>query len=209
MIAARFAPPTALLLVLAVAPTLIHNYKGLTVDDGLTVTAIQAVLDNLPSRPTNRRSGWGLEHLASEDWMERTYRVGQEDVRLFAARSYDAKRLYHHPELAVLRGFETRSAGLSTLPGRPEAAIHLLTTSQKGRRGVAAYALLYDGLYVRNPIAFQLRTAVPLMFGGRRAMTLFLASDLSGSLDRLDQAPAVKVLAAAIQAFEAQTPVTR
>lgn len=203
MISHRFAPITAALLTLALVPTVIHSYRGLTIEDGLSVTSIPEVLAGAPSKPTDRKSRWAETHLASTDWIERTYRVEGKDVRLFAARSYDPKRLYHHPELAVLRGTETVPAGRSVLPGRPDVPVHLLQTSRDGRRGRAAYALLYDGEYVENPLIFQVRTGVELLVGGRKAMTLIMASDLAGLEGELDTSPAVRVLAAAIDAFEA------
>ena len=52
MISHRFAPLTAALLGLALVPTVIHSYRGLTIDDGLTVRSIPEVLAGMPSRPT-------------------------------------------------------------------------------------------------------------------------------------------------------------
>ena len=204
MINARFAPVTSVLLALALIPTIIHGYRGLTVEDGLEVAAIPEELAGMRSRPTGRKASWAEEELGAHDFIERRYRTETEEIQLFVARSFDAKRLYHHPELAILRGTGTAPAGLTTLPGRPDVPIHLLTTSRQGRRGIAVYALSYDNTYVKDPILFQLRIAGPLLFSGRRAMTLFLASDLSGSIDRLEAAPSTTLLTAAIEAFELQ-----
>jgi hypothetical protein len=157
----------------------------------------------MPSKPTGRKAGWVQANLASTDWFERTYRIDAGEVRLFAARSYDAKRLYHHPELAVLRGLEPEPAGRADLPGRPDVPIHIFTTSRGDRKGVAVYTLVNEGRYVRNPILFQVRTSAEWLFSGRKPMTLIMASDLTGSVRQLDRAPSVIVLAAAIQAFEA------
>lgn len=206
MISHRFAPITVALLALALIPTVIHSYRGLTVDDGLRVSATPEVLAGMPSRPTDRKARWVEANLASTDWFERTYRVGTEDVRLFAARSYDAKRLYHHPELALLRGMELEPAGRARLPGRPDVPIHVLSTSRGGRKGLAVYTLLHEGRYVENPVLFQIKTSAELLFSGRRPMTLFMASDLAGSTRLIDKAPAVAVLTAAIQAFEKAVP---
>lgn len=203
MISHRFAPVTAVLLAIALIPTVIHSYRGMTIDDGVRVSAIPEVLAGAPSKPTDRKARWVESNLASTDWIERTYRVGGDDVRLFAARSYDAKRLYHHPELAVLRGTDTVPSGRGVLPGRPDVPIHLLRTSRGSQRGVAGYTLYYDGEYVETPLLFQVRTAGELLFSGRKAMTLILASDLDGSIEELDKAPSVTVLKAAVEAFEA------
>ena len=204
MINPRFAPVTCVLLALALIPTIIHGYRGLKVEDGLEVSAIPEELAGMRSRPTGRKANWAEETLGAHDFIERRYRAGSEEIELFVGRSFDAKRLYHHPELAILRGTGTAPAGLSTLPGRPDVPVHLLTTSRQGQRGIAVYALSYENAYVKDPILFQLRIAGPLLFSGRRAMTLFLASDLSGSIQRLGEAPSTKLLAAAIEAFEQQ-----
>lgn len=202
MISLRFAPAVVVIAAVALIPTVIHSYWGLTIDDGLRVSAIPEVLAGARSKPTDRKARWVEANLASTDWFERTYTVGAQDVRLFVARSYDAKRLYHHPELALLRGTEAEPAGRARLPGRPEVPIHVLNTSRAGRNGSAVYALLYEGRYVENPVLFQIKTSAKLLFSGRKPMTLFLASDSAGSSRQIDKAPAVAVLTAAIQAFE-------
>ena len=202
MISPRFAPAVALIAVVALIPTVIHSYRGLTIDDGLTVRSVPEILAGMPSKPTARKDRWVESNLSSRDWFERTYTVGRSDVRLFAARSFDAKKLYHHPELAVLRGLEPECSGKAVLPGRPDIPIEVLTTSDRGRRGIAVYALSYRGEYIDNPILFQLKTSRGLVFRGRRATTLFMASDLAGSPRQLDKAPAVAVLRAALEAFE-------
>jgi hypothetical protein len=205
MISSRFATTTALLLGLACIPTAIHSYLGATVDDNLTVGAIPAVLTGTTFTPTGRKPAWAKETLDSHDWLERWARYGQDEVQLFVGRSYDPKRLYHHPELALLRGMETRQAGRTYLGRRADIPIHVLETSRADRHGVAVYALLYDGTFVERPILFQIRTSAALLFSGRKAMTLFLAADTSGSIDHLAEAPASVVLLAAIEAFETQT----
>jgi hypothetical protein len=206
MISSQFAPATAVMLTIALIPTVIHGYRGVRVDDGLTVTAIPAQMNGMSSTPTARKPGWAKDVFASDDWIERTYQADNAPVRLFAARSYDPKRLYHHPELAVLRGGqEFEPAGIVSPVDRPDIPIHVLKTTRTGQTGTTAYVLLYDGEFVRSPILFQLRTSVALLVSGRRAMTLLLASDLAGSPDRLEAAPAAKVLQAAIESFETQS----
>lgn len=204
MIATRYTALLCAVLSVAVVPTVIHSYRGLTVDDGRTTAAIPETLAGMRGQPTGRKASWATETLRSHDFIERRYQAGAGEVQLLVARSFDAKRLYHHPELAVLRGTTTTPVGTATLPGRPDAPVHVLTTSRSGRTGVAVYALLYEGTFVERPVLFQLRMSAALLASGRRPMTLFMASDLSGSKDRLADAPSVKVLEAAIAAFETQ-----
>ena len=57
MTSARYALPVALVLMLALIPTVIHSYLGLKTDDGLSVKNIKSVLDNFQfntHKPTTR-----------------------------------------------------------------------------------------------------------------------------------------------------------
>jgi hypothetical protein len=204
MISGRYATSVAVLLALALIPTAIHSYWGVVTRDGLRASYVSATLEGMPSTPTARKALWVMNNFESDDWIERTYRAGSDDVVLFVARSYDAKRLYHHPELALLRGTETAPAGVTHADARPNVPLHVVTTERGGQRGVAVYALLYDGQFIENPVAFQLKTSAELLVGGRKPMTLFMASDLAGDPDRAADSPAVRVLLAAIAGFEAQ-----
>jgi hypothetical protein len=201
MISARYAIPTAVLLGLALIPTTIHSYVGITTDDGRTTRAIGTTLAGMPSQPTARKAEWVLDRLESRDWIERSYEDQGIAVTLFAGRSYDAKRLYHHPELALLRGFETTPAGVVRPADRPDVPLHLVTTTKDGRTGLAAYALLYDGRFIEDPIWFQLRTSASLLVSPPKPMTLFLANALAGGPKNVNGAPATRLVLAAIADF--------
>jgi hypothetical protein len=192
------------LLALALVPTVIHSYRGTTIDDGLRADAVPVRLDHMVSSPTERRAGWVRSNFDTDDWIERVYRSGPHDVTLFVARSFDAKRLYHHPELALLRGLEPAPAGKARAAARPDIPLHVLTTSRDGVGGVAVYALRYEDRFIDRPILFQLRASAALLFSGRKPLTLFMASDRAGTVARLDEAPATLVLLSAIESFERQ-----
>lgn len=204
MISPRFAVPVAAMLALALVPTVIHSYRGTRIDDGLRTAAIESMLAGSASTQTARRAGWVQSNLESDDWIERVYKVNGSDVTLFVARSYDAKRLYHHPELAVLRGTQTTPRGLAHASARPDIPLHVIDTERGGQKGLAVYALLSDGRFIDNPILFQLRTSVELLTSGRQPLTLFMASDLAGSRGQIDDAPATRLVLAAVASFERQ-----
>jgi hypothetical protein len=208
MISPRYAAPVAVLLTLALVPTVIHSYRATRTDDGLRAAGIADRLGGMPSTPTERRAEWVENNFATDDWVERTYRAGSTDVSLFVARSYDPKRLYHHPELALLRGNQTQPAGVVRSGARPEIPLHVVATERGGRRGVAVYALMYEGSFIDNPLVFQLRTSVELLVSGRRPLTLFMANALEGSRDDIDNAPATRLLLEAIADFERQAQRT-
>jgi len=206
VISTRHAASVALVLALALIPTAIHSYWGAVARDGLSTSNVPSILDGMSSTPTPRKAVWVMNNFQSEDWIERTYLAGTDDVVLFVGRSYDPKRLYHHPELALLRAYETEPAGIAYAASRPDVPLHIVTTKRQDQHGVAVYALLYDGQFIANPVAFQLKTSAELLVGGRKPMTLFMASDLAGARDRAADSPAARVLLAAIAAFEAQAP---
>jgi hypothetical protein len=205
MISTRYAIPTVVLIAFALVPTTIHSYLGIRTTDALTTNVIAPELLGAVSQPTARRSQWVRETFQSTDWIERTYRVDGEEVVLFAGRSYDAKRLYHHPELGLLRGTTTVPVGIVHPLARPDIAVHLVSTALEGRHGLAAYALLYNGRFIENPVMFQLRTSAALVFSAPKPMTLFFASALTGDATSADAAPATRILLAAIHSFEMQS----
>jgi hypothetical protein len=152
---------------------------------------------------TKRRANWGDDRFGSADWIERRY-AGAPEVKLVVARSFDPKRLYHHPELAVDYGERYDKAMTIRLPQRRDIPVHLLRGSGENGRHFAVYALHYDEGYVENPITFQLRTSLRSLFDRRHAMTLFFAGQDLPSGGAVESSRAASLLLAAIAAFEAQ-----
>ena len=207
MISSKYAAATVLLLALALVPTVIHSYLDVTLDDGVSLRSIPATIDGMPSKPTERRQEWVASRFDTADWIERVYQVDGRDVTLFAARSYDAKRLYHHPELALLRGTQTTPAGIVRVPGAGHIPLHVIKTGRMstGDKGVAVYVLLANGSFVENPIAYQLRSSARLLVSGRAPMTLVMATDVAGDANKLEAAPATRLLLAALRGLTSQT----
>ena len=204
MISSRYALPVSLVLMLALIPTVIHSYLGLKTDDGLSVKKIKPELGNYNSEPTNRQPGWGEETFGSVDWIERAYTDEQgKTLRLFVGRSYDHKRLYHHPELALSYAKDLRSEGRIRLHGQPEIPVNLLRNEM--RPNMAAFALLYDGKFIDNPISHQIRDSLKQLISARKPMTLFyIADDNAPKNTAFIQSPAASLLNKAIKDFMAQ-----
>ena len=206
MISARYTVLVCALLAVALVPTIIHSYVGARADDGRVTQAVGSTLAGLVSKPTDRRAQWVEETYDSVDWIERSY-TGADgaNVRLFVARSYNLKRLYHHPELGVARGIDLKRSVTLSLPALNDAPVQVLR-AQSGR-GVAAYALLYDGELIADPIALQVRTSWELIFSARKPMTLFLVYDKQlAPTAPFDASMAARVLTEAIISFGAQGP---
>jgi hypothetical protein len=203
MISSRYALPVILLLILALLPTIIHSYLGSEYDDGKTVQSIPKALADFSSQPYMRhKDPWVKSLFDSEDWIERIYKNSKgEKVRLFVARSYDYKRLYHHPELALSHGVNLREEGITNLPGDPEIPTHVLRNSSG--RGFVAYVLLHEGKFIQNPVSHQIKETFTQLFRSRKAMTLFYVSDTTSPVsDKFNKTSTASILVAAIQSFK-------
>ncbi len=202
MISSRYAIPVILLLFLALIPTLIHTYAGAELDDGKSVAVVEKGLNGFISEPYGRhRQEWVDEMFKSQDWFERVYtHPGKNDVRLFVARSYDHKRLYHHPELGLSYGSNLEQQGTVRLTGGQDIPVHLY--NQVDGLGFAGYVLLYDDEFVEDPISHQIKNTLALLVSARKPLTLFY---ISGSYEKpgvdFRETPAAAILAAAIQDF--------
>ena len=204
MLSTRYAIPTIVLLVLALVPTIIHSYIGATIDDGKSVTNIPITLKNFTSVPAKRNSQWGMDIFGSKDWFERNYQNRQYDkVRLFAARAYDHKRLYHHPELALSYGHNLGKKTILNLPDYPEIPVHVLSNNDNSM--LVAYVLLYNDQFVKAPISHQFSNSMRLLVNARKPMTLFYASQSGLPSDAsFEQSAIASLLSSAIQNFQAQ-----
>lgn len=214
MISPRYALSFIACAALVLVPTLIHTYVGLTAEDGRSIKAISRSFADLQSVETDRNAQWVKKTFQSHDWIERNYNSkdwrlrNESPLLLFVGRSYDPKRLYHHPELALLHGADLETLGTVHLPRRTERPIHLLKGKlTEGGKGLAIYALLYDEQFIDNPYLFQLQNAFWLLFQARRPMTLFFVYDARPSPERsLEDSRALLLLNEAIEDFLSQTP---
>lgn len=202
MISKRFASAVSVLLGLALVPTVLHSYLDGKTQDVLTTKHISTTFAGASFTPTERPPAWGKDVFDSDDWIERRHQgANGESLLLFVARSYDHKRLYHHPELALLRGRDLMNAGTIRLTSGPDLPLHVLRA--RTGTGTAAYVLLYEGEFVENPILFQLHTSWKSLFGTAKPMTLFLVYDSQlPSNGSLAGSRAARVLEEAIQQFQ-------
>lgn len=206
MISARYAAPVAILIAFSLVPTFVHSYVGATVSDGRLTAAIPPKLAEWSSRPSGRKASWFREVLASEDWIERWYSIDGRDVLVVATRSYDPKRLYHHPELALVKGVDFTSLATRRLQQMPHVPVHVLTSQSEDSRNLLVYALLYEDRFIDSAWLFQIRTAGELLFSRRKPMTLLLVHDRKFREEAIEQSAAVRLLFEAIGSFMAQRP---
>ncbi len=204
MISDRFGNGVAALLALAMVPTIIHSYLEAKNEDGYHARSINFELADLKFLDTTRRDRWVMNMFSAEDWVERTTQTSEgSEIRLFVGRSFDPKRLYHHPELALLYNKDMQNKGVHFLKAIGDIPIHLL--QRRNNTGVAAYCLLYDGAFVDNPILFQILTSLKLLVSPRKPMTLFFVYDEGlPSIQSIEESKAIQVLNAAVRDFQSQ-----
>jgi hypothetical protein len=153
--------------------------------------------------PTSRSDAWALKKFDTDDWIQRSYYGG--DVTLTIVRSFDAKRLYHHPELAIAYPGEYAAATVRRLSPRPDVPVFVLSGQNANRDLRCLYALLYDGRYIDNPIGFQLRSSLELLVSRRKPMTLvFVRESGIRNTDPVDQSRGAQALIAAVESVSAR-----
>lgn len=209
ILSTRYSVHVIILLLLALIPTLLHSYIGAKVEDGNSVKKIPITLDKFTSVAAKRNNQWGKDIFDSDDWFERNYSdTRRNNVRLFVARSYDHKRLYHHPELALSYGQNLSQKMNAILPDHAEIPLHILTNNDNSM--FVAYALLYDTDFIKNPIMHQLSDSLRILVSARKTMTLFYVSESRPANNQipLDQSAAISLLTSAIQSFRLKTDTT-
>lgn len=174
----RYASAVCLLLGLALVPTLIHSYGGDVAGDGRSASIVPASAAGFSSAPTDRNAGWAKRRFDSDDWIERTYAKNGDEAQLTVIRSYDAKKLYHHPELAVAYGTSFVGHQLRRFPQDPSVPVHVLEPAP-GVSARAMYVLNYGDDFIDDPIRFQIKSAGELLFSRRKPMTLFFVHDVT------------------------------
>jgi hypothetical protein len=206
MMSDRYIHAICVLLALALVPTLIHSYSSNPpAASGLT-TAIPMVLAGAPSVQSDRSATWGKRRFDSDDWIERQYSdpKGGVPLRLTVVRSYDAKSVYHHPELAVAYGTSFVGQETRRFASHPEIPVHVLK-AEYGVHAAGLYVLHYETRFVDDPLAFQIRTAADLLVSRRKPMTLFFVLDPEAPpSESVEQSPAATLLFHAIDAFLGQ-----
>jgi hypothetical protein len=205
MVSTRYAAAAACLLAVALVPTVVHNYLGATVVDGRRAEAIPLRLAGYAGRPTARPERWARRNFDAADAVERYYGPGDR-LRLFAARSYDAKKLYHHAELVASYGTSLVPDGRFVLPGSPAVPVSVLRSNRaEGGGDLVMYALISGDEVIGNPHVYQLRASLRQLLRGRELLTLVYVHDRGATPGTaIENEPAAQLLREAVAAFLAQ-----
>ena len=179
MISARYAWPTALVLLIAAVPTVTHVYpEPESLAPGVIERTLPANLGGFRFAAKGGRSAaWVEETFATGDFASRSYSSPSgtvQSLRMFVARSHDAKKLFHFPEIALSRGRAStgvRLIEIETDAGTLPARLIEFQADEVGHR--AAYALLYGERPMLHPIPFLIGL-VPELFAGNREPTTLI-----------------------------------
>ncbi|MHC4952879.1 MAG: hypothetical protein ACYTGZ_03250 [Planctomycetota bacterium] len=202
MISARYAWPLAVLLLVALVPTVRNVYR--TPEPHAPGTLAAEMPANLEGcgkvEPGKHTESWVQEIFGTADFVSRSYeskKIGGS-LSLFAARSYDGKRLFHFPELALTygrpatgRSIEEIDTEHGTLP------VHVIEFKETNGSHQAVYALLYGSTGVRGPIRFMLGRVPELFAGHKEAMTLVYVQGSADSTKKSALASELRTLIAA------------
>jgi hypothetical protein len=201
MISDRWVGAIMALVVAALVPTVLHSYVDWRVDNDRPATEVPLQLDEFAGVSQDAGRSWLRDGFAAIDWIHREYTApGAIPVSLLVARSFDAKRLFHHPEKAVPYARFTEPVGVVQIASNGRYfPVHLL----RGESGaVAAYCLVYDGDFVASSLLFQFRLARQALVQPRKPMTLLFAYDSSRKkARRTEQSPAVRLVVAATREY--------
>ena len=169
----RFAWPTALVLLVALVPTVANVYMPVApIEGGTLAERIPERLEGHGKAQPGKHAenpAWALENYGSDDSVSRRY-AGME---FFAARTYDAKRLFHYPELALTYGHAANTRHSTTIETHVgTTTVQLIDFESSRGNHVAAYVLFYGRRSVDEPYSFMVGVLPELFAGGREPATL-------------------------------------
>jgi hypothetical protein len=161
----------ATLLALALVPTIRHGYLGyVEAAPKVTGAALPSALTGTTGVVRTSPPAWMPDTFSEDSSAEASYDVtGVGRLTLVVARGYDLKKLYHHPELGVLRGHSFEPARQATLAGGDPVFV---LENRADQQQSAVYALIYDDVWVGNPYLLQASSAVTSLWARRRPLTL-------------------------------------
>lgn len=203
MMSPRYAWGVIVLALVALVPTVVHNYLGLTIDDGPKAASLDVRVPGALVAPTSKSVRWFEESFRTSDAVEREYTgAGGRVVRLTVIRSLDAKLLYHHPENVVAYAQALHEHSLVRIPSLSGVPVHRLRTEPgNSKRLLGLYALRYRGNWVEEPLRFQFALTASLLVNGRAPTTLLFVQTRSGVAGTDQGGFEVDVFTAAVEAL--------
>lgn len=177
MVSARYAPHVFAFLAPAMAAVLLHSYIGLRAEACPQATSLFAGQSIGSGTFREKRM---QETFKAKRWAEGSLQMPRPEWRgdFAVIQSYDAKRLYHRPELHLNRGSTPVRRGLEQVhvDGDLVSIHHVYYSTTESTALHAAYILIYDSQPVANPYSAQIRLAPLQIVRGTYPMTLSFVS---------------------------------
>ena len=173
----RFAPQVVALLLLPLFPVVIHSYSRFRSQDCADMESVLSLAG--PRREQPARDEWMSSQFAAAKWREGSLPAGSgsRQFKTDVIVSYDAKKLYHHPETALIRGASADSRATEWIEaGESSIPIHRAYYTAGDPLTVAGYLLVYNSQPVANPYVAQFAALGTQLFRGRAPMTMFFIS---------------------------------
>ncbi len=190
MISPRYVWVIGTLLLFALVPTVLNVYvEPEPLSLGVLARKIPEPLAGFRGpKPGDRKEEWASRQFGVKDFVTRLYTGGGREYELFATRSYDAKKLFHFPELALSRGREETARRIEEVQTSAGALpAHVIEFASTRGLHMAAYVLLYGDRGVREPILFMFARVPEMFVGKREAMTLIYVQGGGAPRERLEQ----------------------
>jgi hypothetical protein len=173
----RYALHAIALLLLPLSPVLIQTYGRYDTDD---CAHVQALLGRGPIEGAeDPRGRWVKDLFSAVQWKEGSLPPGSSSAEFKTAviRSYDAKKLYHHPESALVRGASLKSRGTEWIEvGGESIPIQRVYYDGADSATIVAFMLVYGSRPVGNPYVAQFTALGRELRRGRTPMTMFFIS---------------------------------
>jgi hypothetical protein len=173
----RYAGHVLVCVVPVLVIVVIHSYIGLQVEDCRELSGLFPNAAGDTSSP--RRDARMREVFDAVQWEEGTLdtTVPASQMKFSIIRSYDPKKIYHHPEISLVRGATPARRDVEYIDAEGERVpVHRAYYNPASTTALVAFILIYHSRPVDNPYLSQIRSA-PLQFvRGSYPMTLFFVS---------------------------------
>jgi hypothetical protein len=173
----RYALHAVALLLVPLFPVAIHSYGRYDTDDCANVQALLGPVAIEGAEDT--RGAWMKRVFSAVQWKEASLPPAGSSAQFKTSviRSYDPKKLYHHPESGLIQKASLNSRGTESIEINSESIpIQRVYYAAADRATIVAYMLVYGSRPVANPYVAQFTALARQLRRGRMPMTMFFIS---------------------------------
>ena len=167
------------ILLVGLLPTLNSFYRGLPIISNQISAMIPTEINAAAGSLTGRSSKSIVRNFGTNDWVERSYFIGDKTrLNLFAARGYDCRPFFHMPEYGILdRAWDERIHTLQTWKDDgSNIYVHELELVGWKHNQKAYYILIHDNQTIGHPYSYLLYNIPKMMVKKSQLYTLIFVS---------------------------------